>query len=91
MEATYQIIQICVGLATLVTLVVGLIKTFSAAKQAAGSADTAALEVAKVAEAVNTVIEQTNGMSHRLEQMADAAGERRGREEEIARRERDDP
>jgi hypothetical protein len=35
---------------------------------------------------LHRVVEQTNGMSHRLEEMAGAAGERRGRAEAEAER-----
>ena len=38
---------------------------------------------------LHTVVEQTNGMSHRLEQLAGLAGETRGRERAEQERERE--
>jgi len=82
-----QLISILVGVATLITLIWTRIDAVKAARRAEAAAQTAAAHAGKAFEGVSAVtstLEQvvlnTNGMSHRLEELAGLAGEVRGRE-----------
>lgn len=83
-----QVVGLLVGIATLITLIwtrIDAVKAAHRAQQAAEAAakhaTTAAIGIAAVSTVLDQVVLNTNGMSHRLEELAGQAGEARGRAE----------
>ena len=81
LEIIYQLVGIALGIVTLLTILYARWEALRAAHKAQDAADIAVVHSATALRTIDQIVENTNGMSHRLELLAGQAGEARGRAE----------